>query len=96
MICRYVTSCTRFAEETGIYSRAFAILHTHPRNSVHMHIDARTHGCCWLRRRGTPAGLGNQHDLVGRFFMVHLDVRSAYFVMPFAAPIKMSSMSLWR
>lgn len=42
-----------------------------------------------------PAGLGNQHDLVGRFFMEHLEVRSAYFVMPFAAPMKMYSITFF-
>ncbi len=37
----------------------------------------------------TSNGLGNDHDLVGRFFMEHLEVQSAYFAMPIAAPMKM-------
>lgn len=36
-----------------------------------------------------PNGIGNDHDLVGRFFMEHPEVFSAYLVLPTAAPLKM-------
>jgi choline dehydrogenase-like flavoprotein len=35
-----------------------------------------------LSRRQQPAGLGNQHDLVGRFFMEHLHFWSGMLVLP--------------
>lgn len=36
-----------------------------------------------------PKGLGNDHDLVGRFFMDHLEVMTADLFMPFTRPIKL-------
>lgn len=33
-----------------------------------------------ISRKYHPQGLGNQHDLVGRFFMEHLHFRSGYFI----------------
>ncbi len=37
----------------------------------------------------TPKGLGNDHDLVGRFFMEHLEVQSAWLHLPRPAPLKL-------
>jgi choline dehydrogenase-like flavoprotein len=37
----------------------------------------------------TPQGLGNDHDLVGRFFMEHLEVQSAWLHLPRPAPLKL-------
>jgi choline dehydrogenase-like flavoprotein len=37
----------------------------------------------------TPKGLGNDHDLVGRFFMEHLEVQSAWLHLPIPAPLKL-------
>lgn len=36
-----------------------------------------------------PEGLGNDHDLVGRFFMEHLEVDAAYLMMPAPGPLQM-------
>lgn len=36
-----------------------------------------------------PRGLGNDHDLVGRFFMDHLEVITSDLFMPFERPIKL-------
>ncbi len=36
-----------------------------------------------------PAGLGNDHDLVGRYFMEHLEVESGTFLMPRPGPMKL-------
>lgn len=36
-----------------------------------------------------PKGLGNDHDLVGRFFMDHLEVMTSDLFMPYARPIKL-------
>src|SRR5882762_3712450 len=36
-----------------------------------------------------PKGLGNDQDLVGRFFMDHLEVMTSDLFMPFARPIKL-------
>jgi choline dehydrogenase-like flavoprotein len=37
----------------------------------------------------TPNGLGNDHDLVGRFFMEHLEVQAAWLHLPVPAPLKL-------
>jgi choline dehydrogenase-like flavoprotein len=39
--------------------------------------------------RRAPQGLGNDHDLVGRFFMDHLEVITSDLFMPSARPIKL-------
>ncbi|MBI1767594.1 MAG: GMC family oxidoreductase [Bacteroidetes bacterium] len=39
--------------------------------------------------RQAPKGLGNDHDLVGRFFMDHLEVMTSDLFMPFAREIKL-------
>ena len=36
-----------------------------------------------------PRGLGNDHDLVGRFFMEHLEVQSAWLHLPAPNPLKL-------
>ncbi len=36
-----------------------------------------------------PKGLGNDHDLVGRFFMDHLEVMTSDLFMPFTRPINL-------
>ena len=36
-----------------------------------------------------PAGLGNDNDLVGRYFMEHLEVESANFLLPAPGPLKL-------
>jgi choline dehydrogenase-like flavoprotein len=36
-----------------------------------------------------PAGLGNDHDLVGRYFTEHLEVNSAYLLMPAPGPMQL-------
>ena len=42
------------------------------------------------------AGLGNDNDLVGRFFMEHLEVRSARFIMPSPGPMKLYTIDLFQ
>lgn len=39
--------------------------------------------------RQAPRGLGNDYDLVGRYFMEHLEVNSAFLRMPVPGPMKM-------
>lgn len=41
------------------------------------------------------AGLGNDHDLVGRFFMEHLEVHVAYLLLPASAPLKLYGLNLF-
>lgn len=36
-----------------------------------------------------PHGLGNDHDLVGRFFMEHLQIKSAWLFLPRPDPLKL-------
>lgn len=36
-----------------------------------------------------PQGLGNDHDLVGRFFMEHLQIKSAWLFLPAPDPLKL-------
>lgn len=43
-------------------------------------------------RRQAPAGLGNDHDLVGRYFMEHFEMPSAHLVLREPQPMKMYSM----
>ena len=42
-----------------------------------------------------PAGLGNDHDLVGRYFMEHLEVESARFVLPSPGPMKLYTVDIF-
>ena len=42
-----------------------------------------------------PAGLGNEHDLVGRFFMEHLEIHSAFMLLMEAAPMKVYGINLF-
>ena len=44
-----------------------------------------------LSNRQRPRGLGNDHDLVGRFFMEHLDLRTGIFV-PLEGGIRVSDL----
>src|ERR1700761_3442968 len=37
----------------------------------------------------SPKGLGNDHDLVGRFFMEHLQIKSAWLFLPAPDPLKL-------
>jgi choline dehydrogenase-like flavoprotein len=37
----------------------------------------------------TPRGLGNDNDLVGRFFMEHLEIQSAFLHLPAPDPLKL-------
>lgn len=43
----------------------------------------------------TAKGLGNDHDLVGRFFMEHLEVPSARFILPAPAPMKLYTVDIF-
>lgn len=39
--------------------------------------------------RQVPAGLGNDHGLVGRYFTEHLEINTAYLLMPAPGPMKL-------
>lgn len=39
--------------------------------------------------RQAPKGLGNDHDLVGRYFMEHLEIKSAWLYLPAPDPLKL-------
>ncbi|HET6252892.1 MAG TPA: GMC family oxidoreductase [Puia sp.] len=41
----------------------------------------------------TPKGLGNDHDLVGRFFMEHLEVQAAWLHLPAPSKLKLYTFS---
>ena len=41
-------------------------------------------------------GLGNENDLVGRFFMEHLEVQSARLIMPSPEPLKLYTIDLFQ
>ncbi len=41
----------------------------------------------------TPKGLGNDHDLVGRHFMEHLEIQSAWIYLPHPDPLKLYTYS---
>ena len=43
-------------------------------------------------RRQAPAGLGNDHDLVGRYFMEHFEMPSAHLILHEPQPMKMYTM----
>ncbi len=43
-----------------------------------------------------PAGLGNDHDLVGRFFMEHIEVESARLMLPSPKPMKLYTVDIFR
>ena len=45
--------------------------------------------------RQAPNGLGNDHDLVGRYFMEHLEVESAYLVLPSPGPMKLYTVDIF-
>jgi choline dehydrogenase-like flavoprotein len=53
--------------------------------------------CCALQNarlllasnKQAPKGLGNDHDLVGRHFMEHLEVKSGELLLPFTASLKL-------
>ena len=42
-----------------------------------------------------PAGLGNDNDLVGRYFMEHLEVEAAHLVLPRAMPLKLYTVDFY-
>lgn len=42
-----------------------------------------------------PAGLGNDHDLVGRYFMEHLEVDSARLLLPNPGPMKLYTVDIF-
>ena len=45
--------------------------------------------------RQALAGLGNDHDLVGRYFMEHLEVESARFLLPSPGPMKLYTIDIF-
>jgi choline dehydrogenase-like flavoprotein len=42
-----------------------------------------------------PRGLGNDHDLVGRYFMEHPELNTGYLIMPAPAPMKLYMLSFF-
>ncbi|HEY4337373.1 MAG TPA: GMC family oxidoreductase [Puia sp.] len=49
-----------------------------------------------MSNRQATKGLGNDNDLVGRFFMDHLEMKSAYLHLPFRDPLKFYLMTQGR
>ena len=45
--------------------------------------------------RQAPKGLGNDHDLVGRYFMEHLEVETARILLPAPAPMKLYTVDIF-